>query len=269
MTPMNTLLTATLAATPPAPPVPNPAATITSVWDFAVKGGIIMIPIAICSLVALALVVERLLTIRRSRIIPDGFLDGLRDLVRQNADRSKGIEYCRASNSPLSRICEAGLRNWDRPIEQVEKNIGDAGQREIAGMRKHLRALSVIASIAPLLGLLGTIFGMIKAFQTVAASGEALGRTELLAEGIYEAMITTAAGLIVAIPTLVMYNFIASRIDRFVLEMDAACLELVQDHGRAIETQAPSVPKPPPILNGTHAAPPPQPAQPETAPAVA
>lgn len=236
----------TLATTAP-PATPDPATTITSVWDFAVKGGIVMIPIALCSLVALALVAERLLSVRRSRVIPEGFLETLRGLVGAG-DRARGIEYCRSNPSPIARICEAGLRNWNRPLEHVEKNIADAGQREIAHLRKHMRSLSVIASIAPLLGLLGTIFGMIKAFQTVAASGEALGRTELLAEGIYEAMITTAAGLIVAIPTLVMFNFIAARIDRLVLEMDAACMELVREH----ETASSAAPAPV-TLNGTHA----------------
>ena len=208
------------------------ATSISSVWDFALKGGIVMIPIALCSLAALALVVERLLSVRRSKVIPDHFLRELRTLVR-TGDRVRCIEYCRSHPSPIARIGEAGLRNWHRPLEHVEKSIEDAGQREVAHLRKHMRSLSVIASIAPLLGLLGTIFGMIKAFQTVAASGEALGRTELLAEGIYEAMITTAAGLIVAIPTVVMYNFIAARIDRLVLDMDAVCIELLQERDSA------------------------------------
>jgi biopolymer transport protein ExbB len=238
----------TLAAAPPIPAA-SAATSIESVWDFCVKGGIVMIPIALCSLVGLALVVERLLSVRRTKAIPPGFLEGLRPLVREG-NQKRCLEHCRASKSPMARICEAGFKRWDRPIEQVEKAISDAGQTEIALMRKHMRALSVITSISPLLGLLGTIFGMIKAFQTVAASGEALGRTELLAAGIYEAMITTAAGLIVAIPALVMYNFIASRIDRLVLEMDAVCLELVEQHGTPV---ASSDPEPAPLRNGVHA----------------
>lgn len=234
-----------LASAPPAAPS---ASTINSVWDFCVKGGIVMIPIALCSLIGLALVVERLLSVRRTKAIPPGFLEGLRPLVREG-NQQRCLEYCRASKSPMGRICEAGFKRWDRPIEQVEKAISDAGQTEIAVMRKHLRALSVITSISPLLGLLGTIFGMIKAFQTVAASGDALGRTELLAEGIYEAMITTAAGLIVAIPSLIMYNFIAARVDRLVLEMDGVCLELVEQHGRPAVDAAPA---PGPSRNGVH-----------------
>lgn len=265
---LHDMLTGTLLlATAPPTAGPGPGATINSVWDFALKGGILMIPIALCSLVAMALVVERLLTIRRSRIIPEGFLDTLRPLVRDGANRAKLVEHCRARPSPFSRICEAGVRHWDRPLEQVEKAISDAGLREVAVMRKHLRALSVIASIAPLLGLLGTIFGMIKAFQTVAISGEALGRTELLAEGIYEAMITTAAGLIVAIPTVIMYNIIASRIDRLVLEMDGECLELVEEHAERRDAASPAPTHTAPTTNGVHS--PPAPPASTTQPALA
>lgn len=224
-------------ASAPALKETNAAVDITSMWDFVVKGGIVMIPIGICSLIALAITVERLLVTRPSRVIPTGFLARLRELV-SSGERARCLDYCRQAPSPIARICEAGLHNWNLALEQVEKSITDAGHREIARLRTNMRGLSVIASIAPLLGLLGTIFGMIKAFQTVAASGDALGRTELLAAGIYEAMITTAAGLIVAIPVIVIYNFIIARIDRLVLEMDAACLELVKEH-RLMSATAP------------------------------
>jgi len=97
-------------------------------------------------------------------------------------------------------------------------------------LRKYLRVLAVIASIAPLMGLLGTIFGMIQAFQTVAASGSALGRTEMLAMGIYQAMITTAAGLLVAIPVLIAYHWIVAKIERLVMEIDQMTVEFIEAH---------------------------------------
>jgi biopolymer transport protein ExbB len=187
--------------------------------------------IAICSLLALALAVERLVCLRRSKVIPSGFVESVRAMLADGPERA--LAYCRASPSPMARIFEAALRRWDRPIEHVEKHVAEAGLRETAILRRHLRGLSVIAAVSPLLGLLGTIVGMIKAFRTVAGSPDALGRTELLAGGIYEAMVTTAAGLIVAIPTLLLYHSLAGRIDRLVLEMDAACLELVERHGEA------------------------------------
>lgn len=202
--------------------------SITTLWDLTLKGGIVMIPIAICSLIALALAVERLISLRRSRVIPRGFVEGIQSMLADGPRRA--LEYCRASPSPMARIFEAALRRWDRPVDQVEKHIAEAGLRETALLRKHLRGLSVIAAVAPLLGLLGTIFGMIKAFRTVASNPDALGRTELLAAGIYEAMVTTAAGLLVAIPTVLFYHYLAGRIDRLVLDMDAACIDLAERH---------------------------------------
>ncbi len=203
---------------------------IDSVWDFAVKGGILMIPIAACSLVAMALSAERLFSLRREKVIPPGFANEIKGALELTpGDTAKAISLCHARPSPIARVCEAALTRWDRPVADVEKYVTETGHREAMGLRKHVRGLSVIASVSPLLGLLGTIFGMIKAFQTVATSGEALGKTEMLAGGIYEAMITTAAGLIVAIPTLILYHFIGSKIERLVLEMDAACIALVEE----------------------------------------
>lgn len=202
--------------------------TPTTIWELTLKGGIVMIPIAICSLVAMALVVERFISLRRSRVIPRGFIESIQSMLVDGPRRA--LDYCKASPSPIARVFEAALRRWDRPLDQVEKHITEAGLRETALLRKHLRGLSVIAAVAPLLGLLGTIFGMIKAFRTVADNADALGRTELLAGGIYEAMVTTAAGLIVAIPTVLLYHLIAGRIDRLVMDMDAACIELAERH---------------------------------------
>lgn len=205
------------------------AAQVQSVWDFVIKGGPVMIPIAACSLAALTVFVERLVSLRRANIIPPRFLEGLKAvLIDVDEDREKALEYCRADGSPLADIFAAGIRKLGRPLETIEKAVQDAGEREVQRLRKHLRLLAVIASISPLLGLLGTIFGMIEAFQTVAVSAEAMGKTELLAKGIYEAMITTAAGLIVAIPVLVAYNWITARIDRLVAEMDATTVEFIE-----------------------------------------
>ncbi|MGE3108077.1 MAG: MotA/TolQ/ExbB proton channel family protein [Phycisphaerales bacterium] len=214
-------------------------AGIASVWDFAVKGGILMIPIAICSLIAIALGAERLISLRRERVIPSRFLSDIRAaLSAAPPDLARARALCESRPSPMARICEAALARWSRPVEEVEKHVAEMGQREAMGLRKYVRGLSVIASVSPLLGLLGTIFGMIRAFQTVATSGEALGKTEMLAGGIYEAMITTAAGLIVAIPTLILYHFIGSRVERLVLEMDAACISLVEERTLRNELEA-------------------------------
>lgn len=217
------------------------SAQIQSVWDFVIKGGPMMIPIGLCSLVAVTVIVERLYCLRRRSVIPHGFLPGLKALMENgDEDRSKATAYCEDDGSPLARILAAGIRRMTESVEMIEKHIQEAGQRAVFGMRKYLRTLSVIAAICPLLGLLGTIFGMIKAFQTVATSGEALGKTELLAEGIYQAMITTAAGLLVAIPVMIAYHWLASRIDRLVDEMDQMTVEFVEEYAYAANAQSQS-----------------------------
>jgi len=206
------------------------AAGVRSVFDYIQKGGPMMIPIAICSLLMLAVSAERLMSLRRKRIIPPNFLDGLQKVMEETGnDRERALEYCSKRASPISNICIAGIRKLGRPVEAIERSVQDAGEWEVFKLRKYVRALSVIAAIAPLMGLVGTIFGMIRAFQTVAVSGEALGKTELLAEGIYEAMVTTAAGLLVAIPAVIFYHWISSKIDRLVAEMDRACITFIEE----------------------------------------
>lgn len=207
---------------------PAHAGLVSTVWDLTIKGGPVMIPIAICSLVALALVVERLLSLKREKVMPTAFVTGVRPALSRG--QSAALEFCRSHPSPIARVLEAGIRRWDRPLEHVEKHITEAGLRETTLLRKNFRGLVVITAVSPLLGLLGTVFGMITAFRTVAASADALGRTELLAAGIYEAMVTTAAGLIVAIPTLLTYHALAAKVDRLVFDMDAACIDLIEAH---------------------------------------
>jgi len=124
-------------------------------------------------------------------------------------------------------VAAAGLRKANRPLPEIEKAIEDAGAREAAAMRRNCRVLSMVASIAPLLGLLGTVTGMIRAFMTVASRAEALGRTEMLAAGIYEALVTTAVGLSIAIPALVCYYVYVEKAESFVAEIDAIAEELV------------------------------------------
>ncbi len=202
-----------------------------SIWDLIVKGGPVMVPIAICSLVAIAVMVERSISLRMSSVIPAAFMPKLRDTMRRgsDADRRAALGLCRENASPMAGICAAAIRRLDEPIEYLERTIEQAGEREVFKLRRYLRVLSVVAAVAPLLGLLGTVFGMIGAFRTVAASGEALGRTELLANGIYEALITTAAGLIVAIPSLLGYHWFSTRVERLVAEMDRQTVDFIEE----------------------------------------
>lgn len=212
-------------------------AGINSVWDFVVKGGPVMIPIGICSLVAMAVMIERLISLRRGHVIPASFLPGLRAaLDGAGGSAHKALEFCKGKPSAVANVFAAGIRRLGEPVDVVERYVQESGERETLKLRKNLRVLSVIGSTAPLLGLLGTITGMITAFQTVAASGEALGRTELLAKGIYEAMITTAAGLIVAIPVLICYHWLTSRIENLVMEIDRMTVDFIEQYARPTRT---------------------------------
>jgi biopolymer transport protein ExbB len=235
-----------LAAAPPSALSPtSPILEDLSLFDLALKGGIVMIPIGLCSLIMLAVVAERAIQLRRRRVLPPSFLPGLRKILRDPThDRDAALAYCRKRGGPAGRVFAVAVRRLGEPEESLERHIAEAGQREIPLLRKRLRVLAVIASVATLLGLLGTIFGMIKAFQTVAASAEALGRTELLARGIYEAMITTAAGLIVAIPSVIAYHWLAARADALVTALDRAAAEFVEEFGRRPAATAP----PPPVV---------------------
>ncbi len=213
---------------------------VQSVWDFVIKGGLMMIPIGICSLVAMTVLVERLVSLRRRRVIPDDFLPGLRAVLGVGSGSAEAaIEYCREQACPVANVFLAGLRRLGGSRELVERHIQEAGRREVIRLRQYLRVLSVIAAVTPLMGLLGTIFGMIRAFQTVATSGEALGKTELLAEGIYEAMITTAAGLIVAIPALICYHWLSAKVQGLVMDIDEMTVEFIEDLAEGADERLP------------------------------
>ena len=204
--------------------------SLGSVFALAVKGGIMMIPIGVCSLLVVAIVVERSAVLRRGRVVPPAFVEGLKTAAEPGgpaaADAARSL--CEEADHPASRVIAAGLAKLGHTAEVVEKHIAAAGENEVYAMRTRVRALSVIAALAPLLGLTGTIFGMIRAFATVAESGDNLGRAELLAGGIYEAMITTAAGLLVAMPTIVFYHWLSGRIERLTRELDALAVWFVE-----------------------------------------
>jgi biopolymer transport protein ExbB len=218
-----------LAQAPPA--TVDTAVQVTSIWDFILKGGVMMIPIGLCSLVTIAVAADRAISLRTSAVIPPTFLPGLKKKLDESADDpAASLAYCKKHDSPVARVFSAGVKRLGLPLEILERHIAEAGERELFKLRKNMRALSIIAAISPLLGLLGTIFGMIAAFQTVAVSGDALGRTELLASGIYEALITTAAGLIVALPALIMYHWLSAKIDKLINEIDLLTLDFIESH---------------------------------------
>ncbi len=188
-------------------------------------GGWLMWPIVACSVIATAVVIERAWTLRRPRIMPDNLVSRIWQLHRQGGLNDERIEEIR-DGSPLGRMLSAGLINRDHSREVMKEAIGDAGRHVVAQLEHHLNTLGTIASVAPLLGLLGTVFGMIDIFGVIMNAGT--GNAAILAGGISKALITTAAGLSVAIPTLLFHRYFDSKVGKLAIDMEEQALRLVQ-----------------------------------------
>ena len=200
-----------------------------SMLELMLKGGYLMIPIGVCSLLGLAVIIERFIALRRSAIIPANWMEGLKGVFRHTVDdRQAGLDYCHANDCPVARVAAAGIRKLHRDEESVEQHIEDAGANEVAKLRRNLRMLYGVAAVAPMLGLLGTVWGMIQAFQVASLKG--LGRAEALATGIYEALVTTFAGLCVAIPALIFYYHFLGKIERIVSQMNDVSVEFLEHY---------------------------------------
>ena len=220
-----------LSATP-ATTLAEPAAAapeLNSVFDMVMNGGPLMVPIALCSIVALAYSVERSIRLRPSELGTQRLGRDILAAVDQGGPAA-ALEVCQTKPKPLARILGAGLVRFTRAHPEVEKAVEDAGEREVKRLSANLRPLVVIGMIAPLLGLLGTVWGMIEAFSSIAFQG-GLGKPELLASGISQALVTTAAGLAIAIPTQAAYYYFRGRIDRFVRNTEDLYLELDEKLG--------------------------------------
>ncbi len=204
----------------------NPIPT-RDLWDIIQDGGLLMIPLGVCSLLLVTLIFERMISLRRGRIIPRPFVSRFLEQTRAGElDRDGALQLCQENGSPVATVFAGAVRKWGRPGVEVEQAIIDSGERATNGLRRYLRIFNGIATISPLLGLLGTVVGMIRAFNAIATS-DAMGRPELLANGISQALLTTAAGLSVAIPALIFYMYFVSRVDRLIIDIDAHAQDLV------------------------------------------
>jgi biopolymer transport protein ExbB len=190
-------------------------------------GGVTMIPLLACSLVLVALIFERAICLRRGRVIPGPFVKRfLHQLSDGELDAEAALALCEQNQSPVAKVFAGAVRKWGRPSVEVEQAILDAGERAANELRRYLRVLNGISTVSPLLGLLGTVFGIIRSFNSIA-SASAMGRPELLANGIAEALITTATGLTIAIPALIFYLLFSGRVDQLIMQIDALGQEVV------------------------------------------
>ena len=194
-------------------------------FELIVAGGWIMAPIILCSLLAFTIIVERFWTLREGKISPENLVEQIIRLHQKKRITNEAIEKL-YNNSPLGRILASGLRNMNSQREVMKESIEEEGRQVVQELERFLNTLGTIASITPLMGLLGTVIGMIKVFTVITSLG--VGDPKILADGISEALITTAAGLSVAIPTVMFYRFFRGRVDELLLKMEAQAVYLVE-----------------------------------------
>ena len=201
-----------------------------NLWEMTTKGGWIMLLLAILSVVCFYIFFERLMVLKKARQIDASFMDRIRDYV-QNGEVKSAINFCRVTGSPIANMIEKGLERLGRPAADVRASIDNAGNLEVAKLEKGLSIMATISSGAPMIGFLGTVLGMVRAFWEMANAGNNID-IQLLATGIYQAMVTTVGGLIVGIIAMFAYNYLVSRVDSVTNWLEAQTLsfmDLIKD----------------------------------------
>jgi biopolymer transport protein ExbB len=201
------------------------ASQATSLLDVLVLGGWVMIPLALLSVLTIYLLIERWITIREASSNPDAITDRVREYVR-NGDVDGAITYCERKDVPITRILQQGLERLGRPISEIQDAVQAAGKHESFELEKRTNLLASIAGIAPMLGFFGTVVGMIRAFQQIQ-NLQGNVNPSVLAGGIWEALVTTAAGLLVGILALFSYNFLIGRIRRLTNDMERSATDFI------------------------------------------
>lgn len=202
----------------------NAAPEMQSLWEVLVKGGVLMIPLALLFVAAVFFFIERLIAIRKAGQIDDNFMSIIRDhIITGNVAAARSLS--KNTFHPVARMIDKGIQRIGKPIDAIEKSMDNVGVLEMYKMEKNLSIISIIARIAPLFGFLGTIIGMLQLFKGIAASAEYTPNT--IADGIYIKMITSATGLIIGILAYIGYSYLNAQINRVENKMDAASAEFV------------------------------------------
>ena len=192
-------------------------------------GGILMVPLLGCSFALAVFGIERAVSLRTGRVVPKLFVTRfIEQLQSRELARGAALDACDENGSPAARVFAAAVRRWGKPAVEIEQAAIDACERELNHLRRYRRVFNGVSTIGPLLGLLGTVFGLIRSFNDVAAAG-AMGRPDLLARGFGEALITTAMGLLVAIPAMVLHWTFTSRVDRLAMRLDETCHQVIDE----------------------------------------
>lgn len=196
-----------------------------SIWDLCVQGGFIMIILALLSVICIYVFVERAIILRNAAKSDATFMDRIKAFVH-NGDIDQAMQLCRQLNTPYSRLIEKGLSRIGRPVNDVLVSIENAGNLEVANLSRRLPWLATTAAGAPMLGFLGTVIGMVESFYRLASAGTS-ANIGVLADGIYQALVTTVAGLIVGIIALFAYNYLISRINGIMNKMEGNTMEFM------------------------------------------
>lgn len=196
-----------------------------SLWDLTVKGGWIMIVLGILSIITIYVFVDRFIAIKKASKIDKNFMDNIRQYILDSKIEN-ALTLCKSQNTPLSRMIDKGINRIGRPLNDINAAIENVGKLEIANLEKSLALLATVAGAAPMIGFLGTVTGMIKAFYNMASAGNNIDIT-LLSSGIYEAMVTTVGGLIVGIVAYIAYNYLVVQIENLVFRLETSTTEFM------------------------------------------
>jgi biopolymer transport protein ExbB len=206
-----------------------PATSEMTLFDLLMAGGPVMIPILICSVAAVYIIIERLIAINKLSKDPSNFMNNIRDYITSgNIDAAKAL--CKNTNNPVARMIEKGISRLGKPLPDIEKAIENVGNIEVVKMERGLSALATCASAAPMLGFLGTVTGMVRAFYDMNMEYQRTHESiniGVLSSGMYEAMVTTVAGLVVGIIALVCYNILSAMIKKVIFKMESSSIEFL------------------------------------------
>lgn len=196
-----------------------------SMWSLVMAGGPLMIPLAICSVIAIYIFVERVLTVNKANVSSDAFMGRIKELVLKG-DINGAKMLCAQHDTPVARMIEKGVSRIGSPLKTIEASIENVGKIEVFRLEKNLSVLATIAGAAPMIGFLGTVIGMVGAFIAIAQE-EGSVSPKLLADGIYTAMVTTVAGLVVGIIAYLGYNYLVTRVSKVVHKMEYSSIEFI------------------------------------------
>ncbi len=203
-------------------------------WLFLQRGGILMIPLILCSIIVLAIMIERAISLRRKKVLIPEIINVI-DTIKKPEDIHLAISICQKNMGAFANIVQLGLESKDLSNDELKELISDQGRQEVRSLEKGLVVIETIAGIAPLLGLLGTVVGMIKVFTVISEQG--LGQTQALSGGISEALITTVVGLSIGIPSFVLYNYFTDKAENLIMDIEKFTSQLLRKLARFQSTK--------------------------------